>query len=87
MAQASAEKFEHIGPAEKEKVASVPQGEQLASTPEPPLPKGKGTEPFVQKYQIVRGERVKVCENSNLARKRGIRTRAWREKSGLHSEG
>ena len=45
MAQASAEKLEHTGPAEKERVASVPQREQLASTPEPPLPKGKGTEP------------------------------------------
>ena len=45
MAQASAEKLE---PAEKERVASVPQREQLARTPEPHLPKGKGTEPSVQ---------------------------------------
>ena len=48
MAQASAEKLEHTGPAEKERVASVPQREQLASTPEPPLSKGKGTETSVQ---------------------------------------
>ena len=48
MVQASAEKLEHTGPAEKEKVASVPQREQLARTPEPPLPKGKGTELSVQ---------------------------------------
>ena len=48
MAQASAEKLEHTGPAENEIVASVPQREQLASTPEPPLPKGKATEPSVQ---------------------------------------
>ena len=41
MAQASAEKLEHTGPAEKERVASVPQSEQLANTPEPPLPKKK----------------------------------------------
>ena len=34
MAQASAEKLEHTGPAEKERVASVPQREQLAKTPE-----------------------------------------------------
>ena len=46
MAQASAEKLEHTRPAEKEKVASVPQREQLARTSEPPLPKGK--EPSVQ---------------------------------------
>ena len=48
MAQASAEKLEHTGPAEKERVVSVPQKKQLARTPEPPLPKGKGTEPSVQ---------------------------------------
>ena len=48
MAQASAEKLKHTGPAEKEKVASVPQREQLASTPEPPMPKGKGRDPSVQ---------------------------------------
>ena len=48
MAQASAEKLKHTGPAEKERVASVPQREQLATTPEPPLPKGNGTEPSVQ---------------------------------------
>ena len=41
MAQASAEKLEHSGPAEKERVVSVPQREQLVSTPEPPLPNGK----------------------------------------------
>ena len=34
MAQASAEKLEHTGPAEMERVASVPQREQLASMPE-----------------------------------------------------
>ena len=48
MAQASAEILEHTGPAKKERVASVPQREQLASMPEPPLPKRKGTELSVQ---------------------------------------
>ena len=41
MAQASAEKLEQTGPAEKERVASVPQIEQLARTLEPPLQKEK----------------------------------------------
>ena len=41
MAQASAEKLEHTGPAEKKRVASVPQREQLARTPEPPFPNKK----------------------------------------------
>ena len=45
MAQTLAEKLKHTGPAEKEKVASAPQSEQLARTPEPLLPKRKGTEP------------------------------------------
>ena len=48
MAQASAEKLEHSWLAEKERVASVPHRKQLARTPEPPLPRGKGTEPSVQ---------------------------------------
>ena len=48
MVQASAEKLEHTGPAEKERVASVPQRKQLARTPERPLSKRKGTEPSVQ---------------------------------------
>ena len=81
MPQASAEKLEHTGPAEKERVASVSQREQLARTPEPPLPKGKGTE-----HQIMRGERVKVGESHTLASERGIRARACRGKGGLHGE-
>ena len=79
MAQASAEKLEHTGPAEKERVASVPQREQLASTPEPPLPKGKGTEPSVQKTRSWGRERVKVGESRTLTRERGIRARVeWK---------
>ena len=48
MAQTSSEKLEHIGLAEKERVTSVAQRQQLASAPKPPLLKGKGTEPSVQ---------------------------------------
>ena len=36
-----------LGLPKKERVASVPQRKQLARTPEPSLPKGKGTEPSV----------------------------------------
>ena len=71
MAQASAEKLEHTGPAEKERVASVPQREQLASIPEPLLPKAVSPE-----YQIMRGERVKVSESRTLAKDRRIRAGA-----------
>ena len=52
MAQASAEKLEHTGPAENEKVVSVPQREQLASALVPPLPKGKGKKPSVQSTRL-----------------------------------
>ena len=38
------------------------------------------------KHPIMRGERVKVGESSTLARKRGIRARAWSGKGGLHRE-
>ena len=48
MEQASAEKLEQTERAEKERVASVPQKKQLASTPERPLSKVKQTEQSVQ---------------------------------------
>ena len=57
LARASAEKHEHTGPAEKERVVSVPQREQLASTPQPFLPKGKGTEPSVQSIRSCEGRK------------------------------
>ena len=78
MAQASAEKLEHTGPAEKERVASVPQREQLASTPEPLCQEEKKNRAVSSEHQIVRRERVKVSESRTLARKRVIRARAWR---------
>ena len=49
-------KLERTGPAEKERVASVPQREQLARTPELLLPKGKGTELSVQSTRSWRGD-------------------------------
>ena len=80
MAQASAEKVEQTGPAEKERIA---QSKYLARTAEPFLSIGKknGTD-----YQIMRWERVKVSEIHNLARERGIRVGAWGGKGGLDSE-
>ena len=78
MAQTSAEKFEQTGPAEKESVTSMPQSEQLASTPEPPLPKVKGTERYVQITRS-RREGIKISESGTLARERG---RSEREHGG-----
>ena len=48
MVQALAEKVEQTGPAARERLASVPQIEQLAKTPGLHFPKGKGTKPSVQ---------------------------------------
>ena len=87
MAQASAEKLKHTGPAEKERVASVPRREQMARTPEPPLPKRKRNRAVCPEYQIMRGERFNVGESSTLARERRIRARAWGGKGKLHDKG
>ena len=87
MVQASAEKLEHTGPAETERVASVPQREQLASTPKPPLPKEKEqSHPFKAPNRMV-GENQGEREAHLGEREREIRERVWRGKSGLHSEG
>ena len=75
MAQASAEKLEHTGPAEKERVASVPQREQLPTTPEPPLSKGKETEPSVHSTRS-RGGRES----------RWVRAAPWRERGKSERE-
>ena len=61
------EKLGYTGPADKERVASVPQREQLAGTPEPLLRKEKRTV-VCPEHQIVRWERVKVSESRILAR-------------------
>ena len=73
MALASAEILEHTGPAEKERVASVLQSQQLASTP---LPKGKGTEPSDQSIRSLGGESQGEREPHLGERERGIRARA-----------
>ena len=71
MAQASAEKLEHTGPAEKERVASVPQ-RAVGKNAGAALAKRKRNRAVCSEYQIMRGERV-----------RGIRARAWRGKGGI----
>ena len=66
MAQVSAEKLKHTRPAEKERVASVPQKERLARTPEPPSPKGKSRLASAPYLEVK--ESVKVSENCTLMR-------------------
>ena len=79
--QASAEKLEQTCLLKKERMDSVPQRKLMASTPEPSLPRGEGTERLEKRndspeYQIMRGERVKVGESHTLAREGGIRAGA-----------
>ena len=69
MAQTSSEKLKHTGPAKKERVATMPQREQLASTPEPLFPNEK-EQSRLSDHQIARCERVKVSESRILARER-----------------
>ena len=47
-------KLEHTGPTEKKRVASVSKREQLASTPEPPLPKRERNRAVCLEHQIVK---------------------------------
>ena len=76
MTQASAEKLEHTGPAEKERVASVPQRMQMASTPEPPLAIRRRNRAVSPEYQIMREKRES----------RWARAAPWREKGGSEQE-
>ena len=74
MAQASAGKLEHTGPAEKERVASVPQREQLARMPEPPLPK-KRNRAVCPEYQIMRGRESQGGRKPHLGGRMGDQSR------------
>ena len=80
MAQASAEKLEHTGPAEKERMFSLPQRKQLASVQELTFPKRKETNPSVQSTRS-QGGIVKVSESRTLARERdeseSMERRGW----------
>ena len=85
MAQASTEKLEHTGPAEKERVASVPQ-RAVGKNAGAALAERKRNRAACPKHQIIKEERVKVGESRTLARERGIKARAWSGKGGLHRE-
>ena len=63
MAQALAEKLEHTGPAEKQRVASVPQRERERERAVGKYAKAafaKRNRAVCSEYQIMGGERVKV---------------------------
>ena len=54
MAQASAEKLDHIGPAGKQRVASMPQREQFASTHRAVFAKRERNKAVCPEHQIVK---------------------------------
>ena len=60
-------------------MASVPLGEQLANTPDPPLPKGKGTKHlFRSPDRDV--EESRVGRNPNLGEKKDSRSGSMKRK-------
>ena len=86
MAQASAEKLEHTGPAEKESVLSAIE-RAVGKFAVAVFTKRKRNRAVCLRNQIVWRERVKVGESRILAGEREIRVEAWRGKGGLHGEG
>ena len=87
MAQASAEKLEHTGPAEKGKSGLDATERAVGKYARDSFAKRKRNKAVCPEYQIIRGERVKVGRSCTLVRKRVIGARAWRGKGELHSEG
>ena len=79
MTKASAEELEHTGPAEKERLASAPQNEQLTRTPEPSLPKARGTELSVHINKSCTGKN-QVERESYLGEKEEGQTRSMGKK-------
>ena len=77
----SAEKLEHTGPAEKERVASVPQREQLASTPEPPLSKKKKNRAVCPEYQVMRERESQGERQPHLDEREGDQSGSMRRKA------
>ena len=68
MAQASAEKLEHTGPAEKERVATA---RAVGKYTKAAFAKRKKNRTVSPEYHIMRGERVNVSENRTLTGERG----------------
>ena len=63
MGQASAEKLEHTGPAEKESVSSVPTERAVGKYTRAAFAERKRNKAVSPEYLIVRGERVESVES------------------------
>ena len=75
MAQASVKKLEHTEPAEKERVASVPQ-RAIGKNARAALAKTKRNKGICPEHQMMRGERVQVGKSHTLEGERMIRVGA-----------
>ena len=82
IAQASAEKPEHTGLAEKEKSGLGATERAVCKYARAAFARRKRNRAVSPEYQIMREERVKVGDSCTLARERGIRAKAWRGKGG-----
>ena len=74
MVQALAEKLEHTGLAEKERVATENAVDRYAGAA---FAKRRRNRAVCPKYPIMREERVKVGESLILARESGSKKRKW----------
>ena len=81
MAQVSAEKLEHTGPAEKERVVSVPTERAVSKYAGDAFAKTKPNRAVTPKHQIVRYERVKVSESrqEKMMRSKSFETQEMRK--------
>ena len=76
MAQVSAKKLEHTGPAEKERQGLSATEKAVGKNAEAALAKRNRNRAVSPEYQIIKGERVKVGKSHTLARERRIRVEA-----------
>ena len=81
MAQTSAKKLEHTRSDEKERVVSLPPREQLASTPEPTLP--KGTESSVQSTRSWGGRETQGGREPHLGEREGNQSGSMERKGWI----
>ena len=86
MVEALAEKLEHSGPAEKNRVASVPQSENSWQVHQSSLCQKEMEQSCLLKAPDCKVGRVNTRECCTLVRE-GVRAGAWKGKGGLHNEG
>ena len=85
MTQASVEKLEQTGPAEKKGDLSATKG-AVGKNAKVAFAKRKGRRAISRDHKIVRRKRVKVSKRCTLARKGRVKAETWGRKSQLLSK-